>query len=242
MSLRTLKAWLRGKPPVCSMVPIPSEADEEVRRAHREREDLTGERRSIVNKIDGILATHWIPSERSDRRQAGAPAAITPQCLVTASLVPSMPNSARVIGVNNNLVPPWRSVEALEDDRGGCSRSPRTVLGRRESGRCGCFIEQSSTGSRRRMRATDHPYAGCAARQDLQASTAGTREVGTSGDFQKGRSLVPGFAPRPTPRRPELNRQITIYSSLRPDAKSSIVRPFGKSGGEVPSTATPARR
>jgi transposase len=39
------------------MVPIPSEADEEARRAYREREDLTGERRSIVNKIDGILAT-----------------------------------------------------------------------------------------------------------------------------------------------------------------------------------------
>lgn len=36
--LRTLLAWLR----VCSMVPIPSEADEEARRAHREREDLTG--------------------------------------------------------------------------------------------------------------------------------------------------------------------------------------------------------
>ena len=36
------------------MVPIPSEADEEARRAYREREDLTGERRSIVNKIDSL--------------------------------------------------------------------------------------------------------------------------------------------------------------------------------------------
>jgi transposase len=57
MLLRTLLAWLRGEPRVCSMVPIPSEADEEARRAHREREDLTGSRRSLVNKIDGILAT-----------------------------------------------------------------------------------------------------------------------------------------------------------------------------------------
>ena len=57
MLLRTLMAWLRGEPRVCSMVPIPSEADEEARRAHRERGDLTRERRSIVNKIDGILAT-----------------------------------------------------------------------------------------------------------------------------------------------------------------------------------------
>jgi transposase len=54
MLLRTLMAWLRGEPRVCSMVPIPSEADEEARRAYREREDLTGERRSIVNKIDSL--------------------------------------------------------------------------------------------------------------------------------------------------------------------------------------------
>jgi transposase len=32
MLLRTLMAWLRGEPRVCSMVPIPSEADEEARR------------------------------------------------------------------------------------------------------------------------------------------------------------------------------------------------------------------
>src|ERR1700674_3685817 len=37
MLLRTLMAWLRGEPRVCSMVPIPSEVDEEARRAHRER-------------------------------------------------------------------------------------------------------------------------------------------------------------------------------------------------------------
>jgi transposase len=38
MLLRTLLAFLRGEPRVCSMVPVPSEADEEARRAHRERE------------------------------------------------------------------------------------------------------------------------------------------------------------------------------------------------------------
>ena len=68
MLLRTLPAWLRGEPRVCSMVPIPSEADEEARRAHREREDLTGSRRSILNKIDGILATLGIGGFRALRR------------------------------------------------------------------------------------------------------------------------------------------------------------------------------
>jgi len=72
MLLRTLLAWLRGEPRVCSMVPVPSEADEEARRAHREREDLTGERRSILNKIDGLLATLGIcgfKGLRRDRRK-----------------------------------------------------------------------------------------------------------------------------------------------------------------------------
>jgi transposase len=68
MLLRTLMAWLRGEPRVCSMVPIPSEADEEARRAYREREDLTGERRSIVNKIGGILATLGVKGFKALRR------------------------------------------------------------------------------------------------------------------------------------------------------------------------------
>jgi transposase len=72
MLLRTLMAWLRGEPRVCSMVPIPDEADEEARRAHREREDLTGERRAIVNRIGGILATLGVKGYRAlkgDRRE-----------------------------------------------------------------------------------------------------------------------------------------------------------------------------
>jgi len=36
MLLRTLMAWPRGEPRVCSMVPIPTEADEEARRAYQE--------------------------------------------------------------------------------------------------------------------------------------------------------------------------------------------------------------
>jgi len=50
------------------MMPIPSEADEEARRAYREREDLTGKRRSIVNKIDGILATLGVKGYKALRR------------------------------------------------------------------------------------------------------------------------------------------------------------------------------
>jgi transposase len=68
MLLRTLMAWLRAEPRVCSMVPIPTETDEEARRAHREREDLISERLSILNKLDSILATLGVKSYRALRR------------------------------------------------------------------------------------------------------------------------------------------------------------------------------
>ena len=72
MLLRTLMAWLRGEARVCSMVPVPSEAGGEARRAHRECEDLIGSRRSILNKIDGILATLGIEGYRGLRRDRRA--------------------------------------------------------------------------------------------------------------------------------------------------------------------------
>jgi hypothetical protein len=55
-----------------TMAAFPEEADEETRRAHREREDLVRERRSILNKIDAILATLGVKGYRnlrSDRRE-----------------------------------------------------------------------------------------------------------------------------------------------------------------------------
>jgi transposase len=55
--LRTLLAWLRGEPRVCSMVPIPAEADEDARRRVRERAELVAERIGLVNRIGAVLAT-----------------------------------------------------------------------------------------------------------------------------------------------------------------------------------------
>jgi transposase len=42
--LRTLLAWLRGEPRVCSMAPVPDEADEDAQRCVRERSELISER------------------------------------------------------------------------------------------------------------------------------------------------------------------------------------------------------
>jgi transposase len=70
--LRTLLAWLRGEPRVCSMVPIPTEADEDARRSVREREDLVAERIALANRIGSILTTLGIRGYdplRGDRRR-----------------------------------------------------------------------------------------------------------------------------------------------------------------------------
>jgi transposase len=60
MLLRTLLAWLRGEPRVCSMVRIPSEAEEDMRRPERERERLVSERIALENRIENLLCLHGI--------------------------------------------------------------------------------------------------------------------------------------------------------------------------------------
>ena len=66
--LRTLLAWLRGEPRVCSMVPIPAEADEDARRRMREREELLAERVGLVNRIGAILPTLGVGEYNPIRR------------------------------------------------------------------------------------------------------------------------------------------------------------------------------
>jgi transposase len=70
--LRTLLAWLRGEPRVCSMVPIPAEVDEDARRRVRERSELVAERVALVNRIGAVVATLGVGEYnplRRDRRQ-----------------------------------------------------------------------------------------------------------------------------------------------------------------------------
>ena len=70
--LRTLLAWFRGEPRVCSMVPIPNEADEDERRRVREREELVADRISLVNRIAAVLATLGVRDYNPVRRDRRA--------------------------------------------------------------------------------------------------------------------------------------------------------------------------
>jgi transposase len=58
--LRSLMAYLRGEPKVWSVVRVPSVAEEDARRLHRERDRLVGERVQHVNRIKGLCAIHGI--------------------------------------------------------------------------------------------------------------------------------------------------------------------------------------
>jgi transposase len=58
--MRTLLAYLRGEPRVCSMVRVPSPEDEDRRRASRERDRLLKERSSHSNRITGLLHAQGI--------------------------------------------------------------------------------------------------------------------------------------------------------------------------------------
>jgi transposase len=69
--LRAVLAWLRAEPGVCSMAPIPDEADEDRRRAVRERQELLTERTRLTNRVGALIATLGITDydvRRANRR------------------------------------------------------------------------------------------------------------------------------------------------------------------------------
>ena len=70
--LRSLMAYLRGEPKVWSVVQVPSIAEEDARRLHRERDRLISERVQHVNRIKGLCALHGIYDYQPLRPQATA--------------------------------------------------------------------------------------------------------------------------------------------------------------------------
>jgi transposase len=69
--LRTLLAYKRGEPRVCSMVKAPTPEEEDRRRLCRERKVLTAERVRHINRIKGLLFGQGVGGyepQRRDRR------------------------------------------------------------------------------------------------------------------------------------------------------------------------------
>ena len=76
MLVRTLAAFKRGEPRVCSMVVAPSPEEEDRRRVSRERRTLIKERIEHANRIKGLLASQGIagcePMRRGFRDRLGS--------------------------------------------------------------------------------------------------------------------------------------------------------------------------
>jgi transposase len=66
--LRTLMAHLRGEPRVVRIVRVPSVAQEDARRASRERDRLIREQTAHVNRIKALLRLHGLPVGYPRRR------------------------------------------------------------------------------------------------------------------------------------------------------------------------------
>jgi len=54
--MRAFLGWLRGERNHCKMAAVPTSAEEDARRPHRERETLVGEQTTIINRIKATLA------------------------------------------------------------------------------------------------------------------------------------------------------------------------------------------
>ncbi len=114
MLMRTLLAWLRGEPGVCSMVPIPDVAEEDGRRPVRERQGLIGERVALLNEIDGLLATFGITGYRPLRQDRRVRLA----ALRTPEGEPLPPNAAARLGrILDRLELVMKQIAELEQAR-----------------------------------------------------------------------------------------------------------------------------
>ena len=66
--VRTLMAWVRGEPRVCSMVRVPTVEEEDRRRIGRERKALVKERTLHTNRIKGLLFSVGVRGYEPNRR------------------------------------------------------------------------------------------------------------------------------------------------------------------------------
>lgn len=68
--MRAVLGWLRGEAKHCSMVKVPTLAEEDARRASREHEYLTGERTRLVSRMKATMVRHGIHNFNVKLRKA----------------------------------------------------------------------------------------------------------------------------------------------------------------------------
>lgn len=145
--LRTCLAFLRGEPRVCSMVPVPEEAEEDARHPGREREELVAERIALTNRIGAIPTTVGVegydPLRRDRRRRIGQ--------LRTALGAPLPANAeARILRMLDRLELVLAQIAALEAQRDAVSErsgqaDPAAAMIRRLAALRGVGVQTATT-------------------------------------------------------------------------------------------------
>jgi transposase len=128
MLVRTLMAYKRGEPRVCSMVVAPTPEEEDPRRISRERRTLIKERIEHVNRIKGLLASQGIfeyePTRKDFRNRI--------EGLRTGDGRPLLPHlKAEIIRELDRIELVLRQVAAIEAERdalAGCGKVTICVL------------------------------------------------------------------------------------------------------------------
>ena len=110
--LRTLSAWCRGERHVWSVVRIPTIEAKDLRRSHRERSRLIGERTAHINRIRGLLFAQGI------RIGSSIPKTLALEKLVTGDGRPLPPRLAAEIDREmNRLAMVQKQIDEVERER-----------------------------------------------------------------------------------------------------------------------------
>jgi len=93
MLRRGFLGWLRGERGHCSMAVVPTIAEEDAKRPHRERESLLKERTSTINRMKAILAQFGVRNFKPSLRKAAEKI----DAVRTPEGVPLPPNAAAAL-------------------------------------------------------------------------------------------------------------------------------------------------
>lgn len=114
MLMRVFFGWLRGERGHCSMVAVPSLADEDAKRPSRERESLVGERTRIINSVKSGMLRLGVRGFNPALRRAGKQL----ETLITPEGAPLPPNTLDEIRRDlARLAVVREQIEAIERDR-----------------------------------------------------------------------------------------------------------------------------
>jgi transposase len=93
MLKRGFLGWLRGEPGHCNMATVPTVAEEDAKRPHRERDSLIQERTSIVNRMKSILIQFGVRNFKPGLRNASEKL----DALRTPERIPLPPNAVAAL-------------------------------------------------------------------------------------------------------------------------------------------------